>query len=246
MSALSSAMLQAEGLAVSLGGRVVARLDALTLSPGSGLALMGPNGSGKSSLLRALAGLLPLTTGDVRLDGVSIPSLRPAQRAESIACLFQRHAIAFDFTLRELVSLGLPRPDRERVEAALARVGLIGLGERRWSGCSGGEQQRAHIARALVTGARLLLLDEPDNHLDLGARALLTRLLLEERARGVVVVLATHDLDLTAACDEVLLMERGAEVLRGPPARAFGDPRFSTTFGLARPVRTPEPPRSML
>lgn len=148
--------------------------------------------------------------------------------------------MAFDFTLAELVALGLPRPDPARVHAALAQVGLDGLGGRRWSRCSGGEQQRAHLARTLVTGARLLLLDEPDNHLDLGARALLARLIRAECSRGAAVVVATHDLELARSCSALLLLREGREVLRGPPDAVIDDPRFPTTFGLLRvPRRAP-------
>lgn len=226
--------LSVRGLGATLGGRAVVRVGALDLPPGQTLALMGPNGSGKSSLLRALGALLP-SAGSVRLHGVELAALTPVARASRVACLLQRHRVAFDFTLAELVGLGLQHTDRVAVNRALEQVGLEGLGARRWSRCSGGEQQRAHLARALVTGADLLLLDEPDNHLDLGARALLAERIQAERARGAVLVLATHDLELASRCDQLLLLDRGREVLRGPPQALLGDPLFYSTFGLATP-----------
>ncbi|RME28705.1 MAG: ABC transporter ATP-binding protein [Deltaproteobacteria bacterium] len=225
--------LRATDLRVARGGREVAAVARLSAPPGRILGLMGPNGSGKSSLLRALGGLLPLSSGQVLLDGEDLLRMRPAVRAQRVACLLQRHQVAFDFTLAELVGLGCSRPDPAAVANALRRVGLHGLGSRRWSRCSGGEQQRAHLARALVTGARLLLLDEPDNHLDLGARALLSDLIRSEADRGAVVVVATHDIDLASRCDELLLLDRGRLRHQAPPAQMLDEDCFCSTFGLS-------------
>ncbi len=237
--------LRVSDLEVRRGGRLVASVAHLRVAPGEIVGLMGPNGSGKSSLLRVLGGLARPAAGRVWLDGVVLSSLRPADRAQRVACLLQRHRVAFDFTLAELVGLGRVRPDPRAVVAALSRVGLAEQAHRRWSHCSGGEQQRAHLARALVTAAALLLLDEPDNHLDLGARALLGRLLRDEAERGAAVVLSTHDLDLARTCDRVLLLDQGRVIRQGPPAEVLAAPEFLSTFGLTatpgHPVRTTRP-----
>lgn len=233
MNDTSRAGLLGSDLRVVRGGREVAVVGRVAAAPGRILGLMGPNGSGKSSLLRALGGLLPLSSGRVLLDGEDLVRMRPAVRAQRVACLLQRHQVAFDFTLAELVGLGCSRPEPAAVDEALRRVGLHGLGARRWSRCSGGEQQRAHLARALVTGARLLLLDEPDNHLDLGARTLLADLIRSEADRGAVVVVATHDIDLASRCDELLLLDRGRLRHQAPPAQMLHEDCFCSTFGLS-------------
>ncbi|MFZ5477151.1 MAG: ABC transporter ATP-binding protein [Myxococcota bacterium] len=205
-------MIEVRDLVVRLGGRVVVDGLGLDAAPGEVVALLGPNGSGKSTALRAIAGLLP-RAGTVVVAGT--PLARPDPRR--VACLFQEHAVAFDLTVREVVAMGgggrdTDGLDRDRVVATL----------------SGGERQRVHLARCLAGGAPVLLLDEPTNHLDLPARARIAAL-LASRAR--TVVLASHDLELAALADRVVLLRDGRVQQAGPPADVLTADAVRDVFG---------------
>jgi iron complex transport system ATP-binding protein len=150
------------------------------------------------------------------------------------------------------VTLGLgldgppPLPARARVEAALARVGLEALADRRCDALSGGEWQRAALARATVASPALLLLDEPTNHLDPAHRAaLLAR--LAEVAEEAAVVVATHDLELAAACDRVVLLGAGRVTALGAPDEVLTPERLAGALGVrVRRVPDPEGARPLL
>lgn len=166
------------------------------------IALVGPNGAGKSTLLKAVAGLLPVTSGRVRVYGNPVGACH-----HRVAYLPQRGDVDWRFPVgvRRLVMGGryvhlgwLRRPvkrDREGVEAALERLGLSGVAERRISHLSGGQRQRALLARSLAQEADLLLLDEPMTAVDSETRETISEVLRELRERGKTVVVATHDLD---------------------------------------------------
>lgn len=212
--------LQATGLCVGRGEHVVlARVD-LAISHGERVALVGENGAGKTSLLRALAGLDPTRGG--RLSWRGEPTLpRGPARAAALGVLLQGERAA-DFSVRELVTLGLglERPpvaaERVQVQAMLERMQLSALSERPCGALSGGELQRAVLARALVAGPQLLLLDEPTQHLDAARQAALL-FTLDQLRGSVAVVISTHDLALAASCDRVLLLHGGAVVAQGAP-----------------------------
>jgi ABC-type lipoprotein export system ATPase subunit len=176
----------------------------LAVAAGEVVAVMGPSGSGKSTLLYLLAGLDRADGGSVRVAGVDWETLEKKERAR-----FRRHNCAFvsqglsllpQATAAENVEVPLLLDGaetslrRERVHAALERVGLAEHAAKLPDQLSGGEQQRVAIARALVTGAPLILADEPTGSLDSATGQAVTRLLTEAAAeRGAAVVLTTHD-----------------------------------------------------
>lgn len=211
-----------EGLTRGFGDRVVLDHLNLDIAPGEFVALLGRSGSGKSTLLRALANL----DHDVAGSG----SLRvPASRA----VVFQDSRLLPWARVLDNVVLGLTEPDaRSRGQAALAEVGLGGR-ERAWPNeLSGGEQQRAALARSLVREPDLLLADEPFGALDALTRIRMHELLrvLYERHRPAVL-LVTHDVDeAVLLADRVLVLEEGRIITDRPIAldkpRLHGDPDF--------------------
>jgi len=226
-------VLAARALSVGYGGQAVLGDIDLTIAAGERVAVLGRNGSGKSTLLRALAGVAPPLGGQLRWSGAPLPS--GPGRVRQVGVLFQGEPRA-PFTVRELVTLGLALDAppslaaRRLVDAALVRFGLRELAERPCPSLSGGEWQRAALARALVAEPRLLVLDEPVAHLDLGWRADLAAAL--ERLRGVVaVVMATHDLDAAAACDRVLLLSDGRASCQ-PPRQALTPAALARALGI--------------
>ncbi|MCP2292697.1 ABC transporter ATP-binding protein [Nocardia amikacinitolerans] len=208
----------------------------LRVEPGEVVALLGPNGAGKTTALRALAGLIALTGGHIRLDDHTWdapPSVFvPAERRE-VGVVFQdyllfAHLSALDNIAFGLRARGMRRaPARERAEKWLARVGLTDIGQRRPRALSGGQAQRVALARALVTEPQLLLLDEPLAALDASTR-LHVRSDLAHHLRDYPghTVLVTHDpLDAMVLADRLVILEDGAIVQQGAPAEVAAQPR---------------------
>lgn len=165
---------------------------------GARVALIGPSGAGKSSLLSAIAGYFPPVAGRILWNGSPIDGLPPGARPLSI--LFQDQNLFPHLTVAQNVGLGL-RPDlrlsageQARVGAALARVGLEGLGDRRPAELSGGQQGRAALARVLLRARPLLLLDEPFAALGPALKAQMLELVAEVAGEtGATVLMVTHD-----------------------------------------------------
>jgi iron complex transport system ATP-binding protein len=238
MTGADSPVVEAIDLAVAVGQRAAVLTGvALAVAAGERIALVGANGSGKTTLLRALAGLDRPLAGRVRWAGGALPD--GAARVRRVGVALQTE-LASRFTVRELVTLGLaldrpPGPaERRAVDHALALAGLHGLAGRPCTALSGGEAQRAVLARALVAGPALVLLDEPTNHLDPAGRAMIGAVLDRLRARpgGAAAVIATHDLELAARCDRVALLSGGRIAALGPPADALTPPRLARALGV--------------
>ncbi|MDX3798431.1 ABC transporter ATP-binding protein [Streptomyces sp. AK04-3B] len=208
------------------------RLDvALTAAPGDVVALLGPNGAGKTTALRALAGLVPLTDGHLRLDGAELHRTSPESRP--VGVVFQDYLLFPHLTALDNVAFG-PRchgatKAQARAQAAkwLERMGLADHAGSKPRRLSGGQAQRVALARALATHPRLLLLDEPLAALDartrLEVRARLRHHLAEFEA---VAVLVTHDpLDAMVLADHLVVVEDGRIVQQGAPADIARRPR---------------------
>ncbi|WP_039933405.1 ABC transporter ATP-binding protein [Streptomyces viridochromogenes] len=208
------------------------RLDVeLTAAPGDVVALLGPNGAGKTTALRALAGLVPLTGGHLRLDGVEMDRMPPDARP--VGVVFQDYLLFPHLSALDNVAFG-PRchgatkaEARAQAAAWLERLGLAEHGSAKPRRLSGGQAQRVALARALATRPRLLLLDEPLAALDartrLDVRAQLRHHLAEFEA---VAVLVTHDpLDAMVLADHLVVIEDGRVVQRGTPADIARRPR---------------------
>ncbi|WP_050347267.1 ABC transporter ATP-binding protein [Arsenicicoccus sp. oral taxon 190] len=191
------------------------------LPTGGVVGLVGANGSGKSTLLRCLVGLRRPTAGTVLVDGSPVHRWPARRRAREIAFVEQVVEVAEDLRVVDVVGLGRtphqdrwrgPRPyDEQVVAAAMEQVGIAHLATRPWRAVSGGERQRAHLARAFAQETAYLVLDEPTNHLDVRHQL---ELMEHLRACGRTVVVSLHDLGLAGRyCDHVLVMA-GAGCLR--------------------------------
>lgn len=212
-------------------------LDDLTFDvrPGEIVGVLGPNGSGKSSLLKIMAKVLRPLEGTVRLFGVDVAGLPQHDVARAVALVPQESLVTFPFSITEMVLMGrFPHqhqtvglsgvgwegPEDIRVaEAAMRETDVLHLAHRSITDVSGGERQRAVIARALTQEPKVLLLDEPTAFLDLHHQldiCSILRRLNEER--GLTVVLVSHDLNLASQyCDRLLLLDKGKAVRLGTP-----------------------------
>jgi cobalamin transport system ATP-binding protein len=236
-----AAAIQVEGLSFryrSLDEQVRAwTLDSLSFHVEAGeiLGIVGPNGSGKSSLLKVLAGLLPLGEGDVLLGGLSLGKRSQAEIARLAAVVSQEYVQVFPFTVAETVlmgrfphrnsrwwSMGIGEEtanDLARAHQAMVDTDVLCLADRLVSDLSGGERQRVMIARALAQEPKLLLLDEPTAFLDINHQIDICSLISRLRGeRQLSVVLVSHDLNVASQyCDRVLMLKEGRLCQIGSP-----------------------------
>lgn len=227
---------------------VVIRQDAFTLraswqvAAGDKLAVIGPSGAGKSTLLNAIAGFVPLSGGRLSWAGQDLGALDPGARPLTI--LFQDQNLFPHLTLAQNVALGLSpslrldRASKERVEAALERVGLGGLGARRPAQVSGGQASRTALARALLRQRPLLLLDEPFAALGPGLKTEMLSLVAEIVAEtGATLLMVTHDpADARHAADRVVFVDDGVADPPRPTEKVFAapSPRLAAYLGTRR------------
>jgi lipoprotein-releasing system ATP-binding protein len=198
----------------------VLRSVSFTLAAGEMLAVVGASGAGKSTLLHLLGGLDTADGGSARLGETELTRAEGAElarvRNEQIGFVFQFHHLLPDLSALENVALPLlvarrkPREARRAASEMLEAVGLCERASHRPGELSGGEQQRAAIARALVHAPRLVLADEPTGNLDARTGASIAELLRTlARTRRAAVIVATHNEQLARACDRTLLLKDG-------------------------------------
>ncbi len=210
----------------------------LQLKAGKLYGLLGANGAGKSTLLQLLAGLKKPDCGDITLMQQPLSAYSANARARLLAFLSQQQAPT-EMTVRQLLQLGLlphkalwqrdNQSDRENIQRVLLETGLSQPADTLLSHLSGGEQQRAHLARVLVQRARLLLLDEPVNHLDIRFQH---QLLATLRRSGLCVLASFHDINLAAAyCDELILLQQGQLIAAGVPEQVLQPELLQQVFG---------------
>ncbi len=220
----------ARGLAFGFPRRVVGRDLDVALEAGEVLCVLGPNGAGKTTLFRTLLGLLPPLGGRVLIDGDDLAAMPREAIARAVAYVPQSSAMAFDFTLEEVVVMGRSahlgpfaapqRRDFEIARAALDRLGIAALADRPFGEVSGGERQLTLIARALATEARAIVMDEPTANLDFGNQARVLGEIARLRGAGISILLCSHDPDHAfQVADRVMLLENG-RVLDQGEARA--------------------------
>ena len=225
-------MLEARDL--SLGGRL-ADVSA-TFEPGRITAICGPNGAGKSSLLSCLAGLEPVDSGEIMLDGASLSSLAPRMRARLLGYLPQDGEVAWDIAVRSLVALGrLPHGDgaAHHVDAVIEELSLRDLADRPVSTISGGERARALLARVFAGEPQWILADEPLAALDLAHQLSLVGALKRKAGEGRGVVIVLHDLAIAMNhADRVVVLDHGAVAAYGPPAEALSHGILRAVWGV--------------
>jgi len=229
----------------------------LQLAAGEALALVGPNAAGKSTLVRALSGLLVPAAGELRVQGRPIGELGRGALARAIALVTTDEQGLPAVTVEEGVALGrYPhrgpfRPwtveDRAAVTRALEQTGIAELRGRALGTLSAGERQLAALARGLAQEPRILLLDEPSAHLDIGHQLRLFRVLDDVRGCGVAVLAVVHDLARAASwAGRMLLLHDGRLVAEGAPGDVLMSPAAAQAFevdvrrhvvaGLQQPV----------
>ena len=231
--------IEVQNVTLSFGDTRVLSGVSLSVAPGTFVGLVGPNGAGKTTLLGTINAALSPDAGTVRVGGEDVRSLSRRAVSRRVATVPQDTTASFDFTVRQVVEMGRhphrPRfgtdPDPGAVDRALERTGTVELADRPIGQASGGERQRAVLARALAQDAPALVLDEPTASLDVNHQVEtmdMVRGLVDE---GRTAIAAIHDLNLAARyCDALVLLADGEIFARGPPASVLTPDRLAAAF----------------
>lgn len=224
-------MLSAIGLEVRARGRTILNPTSLSWPDPQRCILLGPNGAGKSTLLRALSGDRRGTAGQVLISGIPWERLTSVQRMRAVAYVPQATALAFGYTVDELLRLASDEPEvRER---AITAMELEALRHHPLTHLSGGEKQRALLARALSQNAPILLLDEPFAALDLRHSQRLEAALHTEASRGVLVIIALHDLAQARRLgSRLILLDKGRVVADGAEDSVLTGEMLKSVYGI--------------
>ncbi|MDZ4806574.1 MAG: metal ABC transporter ATP-binding protein [Candidatus Eisenbacteria bacterium] len=230
--------IEVHNLTVAYGRRPVLWDVDFVAPAGQLIALVGPNGAGKSTLIKAIMGLLPLSSGWVRIFGDPLP-----KRRRDVAYVPQRESVDWDFPTDALdvVLMGrygrLPlfgrpgRDDRRAALEALEKVGMSAFAKRQISQLSGGQQQRVFIARALAQDAAIYLMDEPFAGVDAATETAIVQLLREMKAAGKTVLVVHHDLQTVPDYFDWTMLLNLRLIAFGPTAQVFTQERLNETYG---------------
>lgn len=225
----------------TLQHQVLSNLN-LRVNPGQLIAVIGANGTGKSTLLKSLAGLLPVLKGRIWLKGTNVKELTNADLARKLSVVLTDHINPGYYTVGDLVAMGrypytdwrgrLQENDLKATLEALRLTGLMELEQTDLHELSDGQRQKALIARALAQDGPLMLLDEPLIHLDIPSKweimGLLKKMTWEKQQ---TIILATHELELSLEmADQVWLINRNRKLIAGTPEEMVKNGVISETF----------------
>lgn len=237
-------VLCARDLSFAYGTRAVLADASFRLSPGEAVALMGANGSGKTTLLKICAGLLRAQSGEVRYLGKPLHAYKRRELARSIALVPQEVHVTFDFTVQQFVEQGrtphlssffgsFAEHDRRAVSEAMDCANVSHLSDRSFNELSGGERQRVKIALAIAQQPKVLLLDEPTQHLDIGRQAEIFAVLRRLNESGMAIIAAVHDLHSALAHFTTgMLISPSAGLTFGPTTEVLTPMAIRQVFGV--------------
>ena len=240
--------LKIEDLSFSYGKRKVLENIELEVAEGEILCLVGPNGAGKSTLLKCIAGIIRPNSGRILLGETDLTRASLKHLSKIMGYVPQSMRPSVSTTVFEAILTSRPpyigwspsRTDLEKKEDIIRRLGLEELAFRYINEVSGGELQRVLLAMALVKEPKVLLLDEPTSNLDLKHQIEILRLVRDLRCRGLIIIMATHD--LTSAyrvSDKILMLKSGRVFATGKPEDVLTAKNISEVYGV-EPFISPE------
>lgn len=237
-------MLLIKSLSAAYGSKLILHNISLSLRKGTILAIIGPNGAGKSTLIRAISGVIPLSSGEIRYKEQNIERLSTVERSRLMAVVTQTLLTLPAFSAWETVLTGrtphlnwlgqLSKHDRDIAKQSMQRTDTIDLAHRNVNQLSGGEQQRVLLARALAQSTPILLMDEPTAHLDLQYQInILGHIKHLVEVDGISVLIAMHDLNMVARyADEIALLVEGTIRAVGPPKEILEPELLSEVYQI--------------
>ena len=192
-------------ICISRGGKQVITDFSATIAPGKITAIIGPNGSGKSSLLGALAGDLPISAGEITIDGRNLAELSVQEQSEIRSVVLQSRNYWLSYTTRELIEMGQGLSELARVDEVIAALDMKRFENQSVTTLSGGEAQRIEIARALIRDTPIYLFDEPLSAQDVSSKARIIALMQGLRDKGKTVLVIAHiDKSSLTWCDQII------------------------------------------
>ncbi|MFF0227154.1 amino acid ABC transporter ATP-binding protein [Streptomyces sp. NPDC004629] len=244
--------LEAEDIKVVFAGKPAVNGITMQVDSGEVVAIVGPSGSGKSTFLRCINHLQAPTSGAIRVDGVSVVD-RPGRhpRARELAALRRKVGMVFqsfnlfphltaleNITLAQVHALGRGKEEsRECALALLDRVGLRNRADHRPTQCSGGQQQRIAIARALALEPKVMLFDEPTSALDPELGADVLGVMRDMAATGMTMIVVTHEMQFAEdVADRVVFISDGLIVEEGEPSKVLRSPQHERTQRFLKAV----------
>lgn len=221
---------------VKLGGKDILKGVSLQSQEGKIVGIIGPNGCGKSTLIKTTFGIVPHQNGEILIDGKNTRALTTKELASYIGYVGQDTMCAFDFSVRDVVEMGLfarkkkKRQSRDLVNEALDKLQISQFADRSILQLSGGERKMVFIARAMVQGADLMIMDEPTNHLDIKHQLFLMDYI---RKSGKTVIVVNHDLRLASHyCDYIYMLHDGSVYAEGTPLEVLSRKNVDQVFGI--------------
>ncbi len=222
--------LEIDNLEKSYGSAKILKGVTLDIEEGGFLVLVGPSGCGKSTLLNTIAGLEPITGGEIRINGQRVNDLHPSKR--DIAMVFQSYALYPNMTVAENIGFGMeirgvPKPERDKAIAEVSQLLQIGhLLDRKPSQLSGGQRQRVAMGRALVRKPQVFLFDEPLSNLDAKLRIdMRTEIKRLHQRMGTTIVYVTHDqIEAMTLATKIAVLKDGVLQQFGTPAEIYNNP----------------------
>ena len=238
-------LLTCQNLSWSVADKHILNDICFNVAVGDFVGIIGPNGAGKSSLLRCLYRYIRPTQGQVQYLGQDIWHWPAKEYAQNVAVVLQHTPQQFQLTLTDVVNQGvIPHSSlfagfcsdhSDDVNNALAQVGLIDKRHMSFELLSGGEKQRAMIAKAIVQKTQLLIMDEPTSHLDVKYQIQIMEL---AKSLGITIIASFHDLNLASAiCDQLIVLKQGELVEQGRPEQVITEPMLSNVFDVCAEVK---------
>jgi len=222
---------------VTLGYQEILHGISLTGRPGQMTGIVGANGCGKSTLIKSLFGIVPVKKGSILLDGTECRTMTKKELSAAVGYVSQEVPCIFDFSVREIVEMGLyarrhgRKDGKKLVQQAIEKLKIGHLSERSILTLSGGERKLAFLARTIAQGVDTIILDEPTNHLDIRHQLDIMNFL---KKSGKTVIAVLHDLSLAAHyCDTIYLMRSGACLAHGTPEDTFTRHNIKTAFDVS-------------
>ena len=237
--------MKVENLHFSYGSREVLKGVSFGIADSGFVSVLGPNGAGKSTLFRCMLGLLEPSEGSVHICGRNIRQMPPAELSHRVAYIPQSHTPVFNFSVFDMVLMGTTaqlsrfsspgKKEAQLAEAAMERIGISHLRDRGCGNISGGELQLALIARTLVSEPKILILDEPESHLDINKqKTILETIKKLVHEQGLACIINTHYPNHAFYFgDKVLMAAKNRPIITGQVADVMTPENILNFFGIS-------------